>query len=96
MLVVPSRCNSSLWVCVSACSATHFEIRANKNDQFDLSEASLAVALTMMGVTALIKRWWMFWMAMIPAAFALFMGAAGFAGVDTNNPVVRSIIQVLS
>jgi hypothetical protein len=83
-------------VCVSACSATHFEIRANKNDQFDLSEASLAVALTMMGVTALIKRWWMFWMAMIPAAFALFMGAAGFAGVDTNNPVIRSIIQVLS
>ena len=68
----------------------------SKDDQFDLSEASLAIALAMMGVTALIKRWWMFWIAMIPAAFGLFMGAAGFAGADTNTPIIRSIIQVLS
>ena len=68
----------------------------SKDDQFDLSEAALAIALAMMGVTALIKRWWMFWIAMIPAAFGLFMGAAGFAGVDTNTPIIRSTIQVLS
>ena len=67
-----------------------------KDDQFDLSEAALAIGLAMMGVTALVKRWWLFIFALIPSLFGLGMGIAGFMGVDTNTPFVAWIIQVLS
>lgn len=66
------------------------------DDQFDISEAALAIGLAMMGVTALVKRWWMFFVSLVPATFGLVMGIAGFAGIDTSNPVVDWIIQLLS
>ena len=67
-----------------------------KDDQFDLCEAALAIGLALMGVTALVKRWWLFAIAMIPSVFGLVMGIAGFMGSDTSSAAIDWIIQVLS
>lgn len=67
-----------------------------KDDQFDISEAALALGLAMMGVTALLKRWWLFWVACAPSLFGLGMGLAGFWGVDTNNVLIKWMIDLLS
>jgi hypothetical protein len=67
-----------------------------KDDQFDLCEAALAIGLALMGVTALVKRKWLFVVALIPSVFGLLMGIAGFLGMDTNSPVISWIVQVLS
>jgi hypothetical protein len=67
-----------------------------KDDQFDLCEAALAIGLALMGVTAMIKKWWLFIVAAVPSAFGVIMGVAGFMGMDTNSPAISWIVQVLS
>jgi hypothetical protein len=67
-----------------------------KDDQFDLCEAALTVALAMMGVTALIKKRWLFWVALVPAAIGVAMGVAGFCGADTSHPAVKWATDFLS
>lgn len=66
------------------------------DDKFDICEASLAVGLAMMGVTALVKRWWLFTLSLVPSAFGVFMGVAGFAGLEVplhEMPVIGRIIE---
>ena len=68
------------------------------DDFFDICEASLAVALAMMGVTALVKKWWLFVLALVPAAFGVYMGVAGFAGLEVpvqEMPVIGPIIRLI-
>ena len=65
------------------------------DDQFDLCEAALAVGLALFGVTALLKRWAMFWAAAVPSALGVAMGVAGFCGVSTDNPVTKALLDVL-
>jgi len=51
-----------------------------RDDQFDLSDALLAIAIAMLAVTALTKTWWMYWASWVPIAFGVLMGLAGLAG----------------
>ena len=67
-----------------------------KDDQFDLCEAALTVGLALMGVTALVKKPWLFWAALVPAGIGVFMGVAGFLGADTDTPVIRWVVGILS
>ena len=67
-----------------------------KDDQFDLCEAALAIGLALMGVTALVKRWWLFAAALVPSVFGVVMGVAGFLGFDTNTGWIKTMIEVLS
>lgn len=66
------------------------------DDQFDLAEAALGIGLAMMGVTALIKRRWMFFTALAPSAFGFYMGIAGFMRVDTGFLGVDWMIKLLT
>jgi hypothetical protein len=52
-----------------------------KDDQFDLAEASIAIAIALLAVTALTHMWWLFWLAMVPSLFGVVMGAAGLFGL---------------
>jgi hypothetical protein len=52
-----------------------------KDDQFDLAEASIAVAIALLAITALTHKWWLFWMAMIPSIFGVMIGGAGLLGL---------------
>ena len=66
------------------------------DDQFDLAEAALGIGLAMMGVTALIKRWWLFFIAVVPSVFGFFMGIAGFMRMDTSYLGVDWMIRILT
>lgn len=68
----------------------------DKDDQFDLCDAMLAISLALMGVTALTKRWWLFAVALVPAVFGFYMGLAGFLGLDTSFGPVRMLTSLLS
>lgn len=52
------------------------------HDQFDLAEAALAIAIALLAITALVERWWLFFVAMIPAALGCVMGLLGFLGSE--------------
>lgn len=67
-----------------------------KDDQFDLCDATLAISLALMGVTALTKRWWLFFVSLVPAAFGFYMGIAGFCDIDTDAGPIKALIKLLS
>ena len=50
------------------------------DDQFDLSDAMLAIAISLLAVTALTQKRWLFFIAMAPTFFGLLMGLAGLLG----------------
>jgi hypothetical protein len=49
-------------------------------DQFHLSDAMLALAISLMAVTALTQKRWLFVLAIFPTVFGVVMGLAGLLG----------------
>ena len=47
------------------------------DDQFDLSDAMLALAISLLAMTALTQKRWLFILAMVPTLFGIVMGLAG-------------------
>ena len=50
------------------------------DDQFDLSDAMLALAISLLALTALTQKRWLFIIAMVPTFFGTVMGLAGLFG----------------
>src|SRR2546421_10406177 len=50
------------------------------DDQFDLSDAMLALAISLLAVTAFTQKRWLFALAMFPTVFGVIMGLAGLLG----------------
>nr|WP_316641173.1 DUF4337 domain-containing protein [uncultured Roseateles sp.] len=48
-----------------------------RDDQFDLSDAALAIAIALLAVTALTQLWWLYALALVPTGFGVLMGLAG-------------------
>ena len=60
------------------------------DDQFDLSDAMLALAISLLALTALTQKRWLFVIAMVPAFFGILMGFAGlFAWAIHPNGLTR-------
>jgi hypothetical protein len=51
-----------------------------RDDQFDLSDAAIAIVIAVLAVTALTQLWPLYWAALVPTAFGTVMGMAGLAG----------------
>jgi len=51
-----------------------------RDDQFDLSDAMLALAISLLAVTALTHKRWLYWLALVPTAGGILMGLAGLLG----------------
>ena len=51
-----------------------------RDDQFDLADALLAIAIALRAVTALTHLWWLYAVALVPTAFGVLMGLSGLAG----------------
>lgn len=49
------------------------------DDQFDLSDALLAIAISLLAVTALTKQSWLYFLSLVPTSFGILMGLAGLA-----------------
>ena len=54
------------------------------DDQFDMAEASLSVAIALFGVTALTRKRWLFAVATLFAGFGVVIGMAGFLGKNLH------------
>jgi len=51
-----------------------------RDDQFDLSDALLAIAIAMLAITSLTGKRWLFIVALVPTLFGVIMGSAGLVG----------------
>ena len=63
------------------------------DDQFDLSDAMLALAISLLALTALTQKRWLFVLAMVPTFFGIVMGLAGLFGWSIHPNV---LIRLLS
>src|SRR6202165_845771 len=63
------------------------------DDQFDLSDAMLALAISLLAVTALTQKHWLFVLAMFPTVFGVVMGLAGLLGWHIHP---KSLTRLLS
>lgn len=48
------------------------------DDQFDMAEAALSIAIALLGVSALTKKWWLVGLAVVFSGFGVLIEAAGF------------------
>ena len=55
----------------------HYDALNYRDDQFDLSDALAAIAISLLAVTALTQKRWLYALAMAAASIAVVMGLAG-------------------
>jgi ribosomal protein S13 len=58
----------------------HYDALNYRDDQFDLCDALLAIAIAMLAVTALTQMWPLYFLALVPMGFGVMMGLAGLGG----------------
>jgi hypothetical protein len=63
------------------------------DDQFDLSDAMLAIAISLLALTALTHKRWLFWVALIPTAGGVLMGFAGLFGWALHPSMLTSLLS---
>ena len=61
-----------------------YEALNSRHDLFDLCEASMSVAIALLGVTALTRKRWLLGVAVVFLAVGVFFGIAGFAGLNIH------------
>src|SRR5712692_3474809 len=63
------------------------------DDQFDLSDAMLALAISLLAVTALTQKRWLFVLAMLPTLFGVVMGLAGLFGWHIHPDALTKLLS---
>ena len=64
-----------------------------RDDQFDLSDALIALAIALLAVTALTGLWPLFWVALVPTGFGVLMGLSGLMGLPIHP---EALVKLLS
>lgn len=64
-----------------------------QDDQFDLSDALVALAISMLALTALTHKKWLYWMALVPTALGVVMGLAGLFGWHLHSDTLARLFS---
>jgi hypothetical protein len=63
-----------------------------RDDQFDISDALLSIAIALAAVAALAETWWLLWAAWGSGGFGLVLGIAGFLGLNLRPEWLASLL----
>jgi hypothetical protein len=63
------------------------------DDQFDMSEACISVAIALFGVTALTKKWWLLGLASVFMFLGVLFGLAGFLGWSIHPDFLARVLS---
>jgi hypothetical protein len=64
-----------------------------RDDQFDLADAAIAIAIALLAITSLTQFWWLFGLAMVPALFGTMMAIAGLAGWALHPQLLAGLLS---
>jgi hypothetical protein len=64
-----------------------------RDDQFDLSDTLIALAISLLALTALTKKRWLYWAALVPTALGVLMGLAGLLGWNIHPTAIMSLLS---
>jgi hypothetical protein len=63
------------------------------DDQFDMAEALMSIAIALFGITALTQRRWLLVTALIFAGLGAFLGLAGFLGLSIHPNFLANLLS---
>jgi len=64
-----------------------------RDDQFDLSDTLVALAISLLALTALTHKKWLYWAAMVPTTFGVVMGVAGLFGWHLHSDTLARLLS---
>jgi ribosomal protein S13 len=64
-----------------------------RDDQFDLSDTLIALAISLLALTSLTKKQWLYWIAMVPTALGVLMGLAGLIGWAIHPDAISRLLS---
>jgi hypothetical protein len=63
------------------------------DDQFDLSGAAISIAISLLALTALTNKLWLYWASLVPTSFGLLMGLAGLLGWGIHPDALSKLLS---
>ena len=64
-----------------------------RDDQFDLSDAMIALAISLLALTALTHKTWLYWMALVATVGGVLMGLAGLLGWHLHPDALSRLLS---
>ncbi len=64
-----------------------------RDDQFDLSDALIALAISLLALTALTHKAWLYWLALLPTVGGVVMGLAGLLGWHLHPDALSHLLS---
>lgn len=65
-----------------------------RDDQFDLSDTLMAIAISMLAVTALTGKRWLYWIALVPTLLGILMGIAGLFSLKIHPDAITNLLSL--
>lgn len=62
------------------------------DDQFDMTEALLTIAIAMFGITSLTQKKWLLWFSSVVALLGIILGLTAFFGISLHSDLVSRIL----
>lgn len=70
-----------------------YQARNLREELADLSDALLAIAISLLAISSLTQLWWLYLLSLVPAGFGVLMGLSGLAGWSIHP---SALIRLLS
>ena len=64
-----------------------------RDDQFDLADAAISIAIAGLAIASLTQFWWMYGLAMVPGVFGTAMAIAGLAGWQLHPDALSKLLS---
>lgn len=64
-----------------------------RDDQFDLSDVMMALAISLLAVTSLVQKRWLYNLSMLPSGLGVLMGLAGLIGWHLHPDAIMALLS---
>ena len=64
-----------------------------RDDQFDLADAMAAIAISLLAITSLTQKRWLYATALVPTSVAVLMGLAGLLGWHLHSDTIARLLS---
>jgi Domain of unknown function (DUF4337) len=64
-----------------------------RDDQFDLADALVAIAISLLAMTALTHKRWLYFVALVPTALGILFGLAGLMGLRIHSDIIAKLLS---
>ena len=63
------------------------------DDQFDLADAAIAIAISVLAVASLTELTWLYFLALVPSSFGVLMGLSGLLGWGLHPDLLVKLLS---